>query len=350
MNTVAKIRVTSPGIGYQILPEILGLYHREIDRGEFKINLDGGKIESIDVINGGDRYINPIAIIVDRSNNGKCATAQVNVQCGSIVGISILNPGEDYVDPIVIMVEPGGTYIPTTKDIGKIKSMKIIKPGRAISADRSLKPEIKIETRVVLDFDEDSVEFFSEGQIVYQGTNDVRQAIGRVKSYDPHNQILTLVDIEGYLRDGEMLYNNFGTMAIIAVNGQADARIVVGGTSIPEGRFIDETSMLSDWYPVIQDSYRYQLFSYVISSPIQQIVYDNFVEKITHPTGFIRFADVTVHDSSTSMFNVEEAKVDILPTFFDPEEEGTFIRTEKTPGQFIVGERQRRIRVESDLL
>ena len=42
INQVAKIRVTSPGIGYQILPEILGLYHREIDRGEFKIVLDGG--------------------------------------------------------------------------------------------------------------------------------------------------------------------------------------------------------------------------------------------------------------------------------------------------------------------
>ena len=315
MNVVNKIQVTSPGIGYKELPNIVGLYHREIDRGEFKINLSGGKIESIDVITGGDRYINPIAVIVDRTNNGKDATAQVYVQCGSIVGITILNPGEDYVDPVVIMVEPSGTYIPTTKDIGQIESIRILKPGRSISADRSLKPEINIETRVVLDFDHDSVDSFAEGQIVYQGTNDVRQVVGRVKSYDPDNQILTLVNLEGYLRKGEMLYNNFGTMAIIVVNGQSDCRIEVGGTSVPEGRFIDETSMLSDWYPVIQDSYRFQYFSYVISSPIQQVVYDNFVEKITHPSGFIRFSDVTIHDSSKSIFNAEEVEIDTIPVF-----------------------------------
>ena len=104
-------------------------------------------------------------------------------------------------------------------------------------------------------------------------------------------------------------------MAIIVVNGQSDCRIEVGGTSVPEGRFIDETSMLSDWYPVIQDSYRFQYFSYVISSPIQQVVYDNFVEKITHPSGFIRFSDVTIHDSSKSIFNAEEVEIDTIPVF-----------------------------------
>ena len=318
INQVAKIRVSSPGIGYQILPEILGLYHREIDRGEFKIVLDGGKIGSIEVINGGDRYINPKAIIVDRTNNGKCASVQVNVQCGAITGISVLNPGEDYVDPVVIMVETGGTYIPTTKDIGKIESMKILKPGRAISADRSLKPEILIETKFVLDFDDQSVESFVEDQIVYQGTNDVRQAVGKVKFYDPDNQILTLTEIEGYFRKDEMIYNNFGTKAMVAVNGQADGRIVVGGTSVPMGRFINECSIISDPFPVIQDSFRYQWFSYVISSPIQQIVYDNFVEKITHPAGFIRFADVTVHDSSTSLFNAEEVEIEKTVLMTEP--------------------------------
>ena len=88
------------------------------------------------------------------------------------------------------MVEPGGTYIPTTKDIGKIEAMRILKPGRVpISADRSLKPEIKIETQVVLDFDDQSVESFAEDQIVYQGISDLRQVVGKVKSYDPDNQI-----------------------------------------------------------------------------------------------------------------------------------------------------------------
>ena len=163
-----RLELHLPALDIRFYLRFVGLYHREIDRGEFKIVLDGGKIGSIEVINGGDRYINPKAIIVDRTNNGKCASVQVNVQCGAITGMSVLNPGEDYVDPVVIMVETGGTYIPTTKDIGKIEAMKILKPGRAISADRSLKPEILIETKFVLDFDDQSVESFVEDQIVYQ--------------------------------------------------------------------------------------------------------------------------------------------------------------------------------------
>ena len=65
----------------------------------------------------------------------------------------------------------------------------------------------------------------------------------------------------------------------------------------PEGRFIDDTSMVSRRYAVIQDSYRYQWFSYVISSPIQQVDFGEFVREIIHPAGFIQFADLTLHDS-----------------------------------------------------
>ena len=79
--------------------------------------------------------------------------------------------------------------------------------------------------------------------------------------------------------------------------GQADCRVVVNGSAKPEGRFIDDTSKLSEAYAVIQDSYRYQWFSYVISSPIQQIDYETFVREIIHPSGFIQFADLTIHSS-----------------------------------------------------
>ena len=81
------------------------------------------------------------------------------------------------------------------------------------------------------------------------------------------------------------------------VEGQADCRCVVNGSATPEGRFINKKSMFSEEYAVIQDSYRYQWFSYVISSPIQQVEYGQFVKDIIHPAGFIQFADLTIHDS-----------------------------------------------------
>ena len=64
--------------------------------------------------------------------------------------------------------------------------------------------------------------------------------------------------------------------------------------------------MPSEKYPVIQDSYYYQWFSYVISSPLQQVEYETFIQDIIHPAGFIQFADVTINDSSGSPFSVRE--------------------------------------------
>ena len=108
---------------------------------------------------------------------------------------------------------------------------------------------------------------------------------------------MTLRNIEGIFKEDEIIYNQTGTRGNLAVEGQSDCRCVVNGSSTPEGRFIDDTSMVSRRYAVIQDSYRYQWFSYVISSPIQQVDYGEFVREIIHPAGFIQFADLTLHDS-----------------------------------------------------
>ena len=64
----------------------------------------------------------------------------------------MIETGSNYVLPSVFLVESEGHYVATTDNIGKIKSMKVINPGRNISADRSLKPEIEIQTRFVVDY------------------------------------------------------------------------------------------------------------------------------------------------------------------------------------------------------
>jgi len=45
---------------------------------------------------------------------------------------------------------------------------------------------------------------------------------------------------------------------------------------------------------VIQDSYYYQWFSYVISSPLPQVKYQTFLDKIIHPAGFVLFSDLKI--------------------------------------------------------
>ena len=88
----------------------------------------------------------------DTENRGSGATADVEVKDGQITKITVTNPGSDYVNPVLYLVETTGKFISITDDIGKIKSVKVIDPGRNISADRSLKPEILIDTRFVVDY------------------------------------------------------------------------------------------------------------------------------------------------------------------------------------------------------
>ena len=318
-STPSQIQMISPGQSYESLPVIEGLYKRSIDRAKTYPILEGGRIVEVEIINPGNRYISPIAIIIDRQEGrGQGANAQVNVIGGKIDSIVITNGGRDYLDPVIYLVENDGKFICDTNDIGKIQSILVQNPGRNISADRSLKPEIKITTRCVVDFEDDSIGSFIEGQMVYQGIVPNKMVTAVVESYDDINQVVTLVDVTGYLVDGEVLCNTTGTKGKVVVNGQADCRIIDDGTATPEGDFIDDTSKVSARYAVIQDSYRYQWFSYVISSPIQSVEYDTFVESIIHPAGFIRFADLTLHDSVKSGNFILEEEITFIGSVCEP--------------------------------
>ena len=331
VSTVASVKVTCPGLGYVRMPAIEGIYKRSIDRGTYIVNLGGTSISDVEVLDGGSRYQYPKAIFYDIQGSGTGASAKVNVLEGKITDIEMIDGGVGYVEPAMLLVETSGKYIALTNDIGKIESMKIFNPGRAVSPDRSLKPEIMIETRLIVEFDTyiansvialdgytdysflglngynaNSVfstgrdvsvwNNMSPGDEVYQGTEDgeYQQVVAEVVDYDDRRQILTVKHIMGNLKDNQYLYTKDGTKAMVLREGQADCRVVVDGISSPEGRFIDDTSMISSSWAHIQDSYYYQKFSYSIESPLQQHQFDEFVQEIIHPAGFIMFSDLEV--------------------------------------------------------
>ena len=106
-----------------------------------------------------------------------------------------------------------------------------------------------------------------------------------------------------------MLIGETGATGMVALEGQADARIVVDGISSPRGEFLDYTSKISESYPVIQDSYRYQWFSYVIGSPIEKQIYDSTINQVIHPSWFIMFSDLRVNDITSQ--NLQSFEIEI---------------------------------------
>lgn len=339
-SKVAKVDVLSPGVGYKTLPTVMGTYKKAIDRGEFKVNLAGTTISDVEVINGGARYESPIAVFYDLAGEGTGATAKVDVIEGRIASITIIDGGQGYYEPVMLLVENKGKFIALTDDIGQIQSIKVLNPGRAISPDRSLKPEIMIETRCIVQFDthiagsilspddyengflspdnysqntvfdvnrpQTLYEAMKPGDLVWQGTESgtVKQVTAEFVSYDPETQVITLREVKGNLHYDEYLYNEYGVKGLVLREGQADARCVINGIAYPEGRFIDDSSIISSSYAHLQDSYYYQYFSYSITSPLQQHQFDDFVQSIIHPAGFIMFSDLQVNHQMSAGISV----------------------------------------------
>ena len=315
-STVSKFKITSPGVGYRSLPIAKGIIKSEVDRAQLEINLVGDSIGSINVISGGTRYVSPRVVFEDLTGNGSGAKGFAFTDNGTITNVSVLTGGSGYLEPVIHLVEGNGDFVCLTKDIGMIKSLNVLSPGRKISADRARKPELQIDTRVVVVITLDSPnQSFDIGSTVYQGNDFRRHVTATVKDYDSVRRILTLEKINGVIKEDELLYDESGTKASIQLNGQADCDIVVGGASSETGNFVDETSFISDAYSNIQDSFYYQYFSYEIGSPLQQAEYKGFVDNIIHPTGFVMFsryhinsnleiAPITLEDVETELSEV----------------------------------------------
>jgi hypothetical protein len=287
-NTVARIEVTSPGVGYESLPTAIGLLKKQSDRAETKITLSGTTIDSVEVTRGGFRYVNPIAVFYDFTGAGSGAAAVVDTLDGIVQSINMTRGGSGYVEPYLELIEADGTYISKTENIGRIKSVKVLNPGRNLTSDKTLTPELDVETRLIISNPQGTL---SRGQLVYQGTESYQLASATISNWNPDTQALTVRRISGEIREGETIQSTFGATGVVIQSGQANIDVVVNGSSQPSGRFIDSTSMPSETFAVIQDSYYYQRFSYNIASTMQQVQFQDFVQDIVHPAGFKMFSD-----------------------------------------------------------
>ena len=314
---ICKFKMKSHGLQYSTMPTILGTYKKEIDQATYELSMEsvggglqGSTVASVEIISGGSRYIAPTAVFYDLVYpGGSGAQANVTVKDGEITAVTMIDGGTGYIQPRVAFIETTGKFIPLTEDIGKIKSMKVIDPGRNISPDRSLKPEILIDTKCIVDYSATSQAIFVVGEPVYQGIATDKLFTAKVKAYDNENQIVTLTfDPTGTLAEygGELRINEdligeqSGAVANVLREGQADTPCVVDGVSSPAGFFINDESMLNRKFAVIQDSNYFSQFSYEISSPIQKSDYETIVRDTTHPVGFALFSNVKINEFQQS--------------------------------------------------
>ena len=308
---IAKVELLSGGFGYNKLPLPIGRILRASERAETKITMDGTTIGEVEVLDGGARYDSPVAVFSDSTGNGYGATADVTVVDGEITEITVTNQGTNYVEPYLDLVELGGAYPMTTTNIGPIKSVSVVNPGRNISSERSLAPELVMDVRLVFRRVDSYSHLFTIGDEIYQGSANQKSATANIEEYDAIRQILKLTNVEGHFLSDRMIYGPAGTGGMVIMSGQGELYIHVDGISEPKGRFITDKSKVSESYPVIQDSEYYQWFSYEIASSLQKVQYETFVKDIIHPAGFQMFSSVRLGSSATCVTNSPEVEIEI---------------------------------------
>ena len=330
---ISKIRLTSGGVGYKRLPTVPGVANMVIDRAFLDLTNEDGVITDVNVLMPGRRYTNPIVHVFDRTNNGSGAEITVQETYGIITSATLVSGGSGYIEPECIVLDDIGKFLPITENIGRLKGFDVLSPGKGLGGDSTLLPEILIDTRVIVKYTSNSLREFAVGETLYTGILENKTASGVVKDYDSDLQMITFEyykeptttyenKILGNFEVGKLVYNDTGTIGEVVCNGQAKTKIDDDVFAKPKGKFLDDTSKLANGeanpYSVIQDSYRYQWFSYVISSPLQEVNYNTFIDKIIHPSGFNRFSEVRINSSVASPSSVSNLTVSVETIFIDP--------------------------------
>ncbi|WNL51041.1 baseplate wedge protein, intermediate [Synechococcus phage S-CREM2] len=287
-GTPSKIRMLSRGQGYLELPEVVGLVRSEDIRAEAEPILDGTQIAGFNVTKVGFGYIDPIVVIDDLTSAGSGASATVRLdENGAVKNISVTNPGSGYVEPVVTLVEGNGTYLATTKDIGRITGFQLLEPSSIVNADSVSYPELQPPLRIV------SSVVFAPAEEIWQGDSQGNNKLfsATVESFNEATHVATLINYDGEIDITESIYGESGQVGTVFAYDEADFKLSTSSFVKPAGRFIDSTGMISDQNSVIQDSLYYQTFSYVISSSKQKEEFENVVDATTHPAGCVMFAE-----------------------------------------------------------
>ncbi len=308
-SEIESIEVLSTGKDYTKLPEVKGLIKKISDRTIATPLLDGTTIEGVLITQRGQRYINPVPVFVDIAGNGSGATGDCIVEDGVIVDVNMTDGGSGYTEPVVEFVEMEDLIYCESKDIGVIQSVNVISPGRNVPTDLSLRPEVEIQQRIVIEYIDQSLGFYNPGVEIYQGTITRKTAVANVVRYDEHNKTLVIENIKGHMLEDEMIHSDTGIAANVVSAKKADASVRVRGSSPPIGRHLTDKSFASSKLAYIHDGYYYQYFSYLISSSNTNNTYDNVINDVTHPAGFAKFTETKIISNTQAKNGVVDLDV-----------------------------------------
>ena len=124
--------------------------------------------------------------------------------------------------------------------------------------------------------------------------------IGKVESWNNNSETLKISSSDEFDVGDLIIGNTSETQGTIdsKINFESDIEINAG--SIVKKGWQRETGFLNNNLQRLPDNVYYQNFSYSLKSKVSMHKWDDAVNKLSHPTGFLKFSDLVVESNSDS--------------------------------------------------
>lgn len=135
---------------------------------------------------------------------------------------------------------------------------------------------------------------YSVGENIPVIESSFKSAIIKVNTIDETTGAIKSVIVE------ESGYGYLNAFNILNVNDKgASIRCFIGGVFYEPGTYLTQRGLLSGTN-VIQDSYKYQTYSYVVSSNISLTEYEGLLKSTAHPSGLLLLGNMILSTTVTS--------------------------------------------------
>jgi len=279
--SIQDIQVIGYNGGYYLQIQILKPLQEFLSNDLITINVNGTTINEpilpiavLEVVSAGSGYAIDDKVIVD----GTLITGRMNVDYvtkGGITGLSVVDGGCGYSVGANITANTGtfgsgfSGYVTAVDDLGSITAVQIDTEGYNYNTLPSLRVNQTTTAACVADIQPNSTQ------------------IGQISS------VRTIVPYLGFTNTSDL------TVRVISSTGSGATFSVTMGTRFTTNAWVDQKGFVG-YNTVVQDSYKYQTFSYRLLSPINPSLYQDVVNDLLHPAGFVKTFCVTIEGSGAT--------------------------------------------------
>jgi hypothetical protein len=342
VGKIDTVSIDNSGIGYKNIPTITGVYVSTSKEAIIKPLYDSinQKIVSVEVISGGEGYLNPQIVVSNSPSYG--AKFRVFFENGSVKSVDVLNEGSgfEYL-PELKVVEGGLKIYASSNTIGVPKNVTFINNGGGFYNDNSLLSTYRSSYSLILsDFDDYG---FSQGEEIIQRRLINNQFVETVKArvaangWRPGSNIIKLENIQGEFDKSLPIIgkSNNKSASIVAIL-YTDFEPVIKSYFDNLGFYASDKGKLSSGTQKITDSFFYQDYSYVVRSKTAIDIWRDLIKQTTHPAGFQLFGELLIESEGKADIPVYQKTVERITTINLAPKSIKFIGTKQNITQNII--------------